>query len=228
MTSLHQLPQWAWFLGGCLAAAVPTSYRILRPVVTLVHESGHALVGLLAGRRVSAIRIWRDTSGETVSTGKNRGLGVCLTLLAGYPAPGVLALGASAAVRWHMESGLVAVLGFLALCGLLVLRNLFALVVLAASMALTGLLAYRFGAAALQPMLLVCAGFFAIAGVRGGVEQLGLTGRLHDAAALARMVSAPVRMWQLLFLICCLASAIGVAWLLSPYLPTVLRSGLNA
>lgn len=62
-----------------------TSWRLLRNVVTIAHEGGHALVALLSGRKLNGIRLHSDTSGLTVSTGRASGPGMVFTLFAGYP-----------------------------------------------------------------------------------------------------------------------------------------------
>jgi hypothetical protein len=43
---------------------------VARTVVTIVHEGGHALVALAAGRRVAGVRLYRSTAGETRSAGR--------------------------------------------------------------------------------------------------------------------------------------------------------------
>ena len=70
-----------------LVVLVTPVWRIARFAVTLAHEGAHALVAVLAGRRLSGIRVHSDTSGLTVSRGRPRGLGVVLTFAAGYPGP---------------------------------------------------------------------------------------------------------------------------------------------
>ena len=58
----------------------------------MVHEAGHALVAVLVGRQLQAIRLHSDTSGLTVSRGKPRGPGMVAMLAAGYLAPALLGL----------------------------------------------------------------------------------------------------------------------------------------
>src|SRR5690348_7286751 len=68
-------------------------WHIARNAVTIAHEGGHALVALLCGRRLAGVRLHSDTSGVTVSYGKPRGLGMILTVAAGYVTPSLLGLG---------------------------------------------------------------------------------------------------------------------------------------
>src|SRR5690349_19457530 len=75
-------------LGTALVAlaAVASSriWPVARTVVTIAHEGGHALMALLAGRRVNSVRVLRSTAGVTVSEGNPVGLGIVLTAAAGY------------------------------------------------------------------------------------------------------------------------------------------------
>jgi len=105
-------------LAALVLVATPAGYRLVRHVVTLVHEAGHALTALLVGRRLSGIRLHSDTSGLTVSRGRPRGPGMVATLAAGYPAPALAALGAA----WLLSRGYAA--GVLLL---LLVRNLYGL-----------------------------------------------------------------------------------------------------
>lgn len=61
----------------------PLGHRLVRHLVTLVHEAGHAAVALLVGRRLDGIRLHADTSGVTLSRGRPRGPGMVATVLAG-------------------------------------------------------------------------------------------------------------------------------------------------
>ena len=61
-----------------------------RTLVTIVHEAGHAAVGLMVGRRFLGFVVSRDLSGHAVTAGKSTGPGRVATSWAGYPAPAVL------------------------------------------------------------------------------------------------------------------------------------------
>lgn len=75
-----------------VVVALTSTWRLARNVITIVHEAGHALIAVLAGRRLRGIRLHSDTSGVTVSRGRAHGPGMVCTVLAGYPAPSVLGL----------------------------------------------------------------------------------------------------------------------------------------
>jgi len=86
-------------LGLAVVAAVlvlaPVAWPRTRHVVTLAHEGAHGLAAVLTGRRLAGIRLHSDTSGLTVSSGRPRGLGMVVTLAAGYLGPGLFGLGAA-------------------------------------------------------------------------------------------------------------------------------------
>src|SRR5580704_1231737 len=75
-----------------LAVVQPRVWRGARLGVTAVHESGHAIVALLVGRKVTAIHLRPDTSGVTIHYGRGGRIRRAVTAAAGYPAPGVLAV----------------------------------------------------------------------------------------------------------------------------------------
>ena len=73
----------------------------MRLAVTLVHELGHALVGLAVGRRFTGFVLRGDMSGHAVTVGPARGPGRVLSTWAGYPAPAVV----GAALVWAAGRG---------------------------------------------------------------------------------------------------------------------------
>ena len=89
-----QLPPWpvltALFLIALATGLVPQFWRWSSYLVTVVHEGGHAIAGLLVGRRLSGIRIHGDRSGSTVSVGSGFIPFRIWTTWWGYPAPAVL------------------------------------------------------------------------------------------------------------------------------------------
>ena len=108
----------------------PATWPVVRMGVTVVHEAGHAVVAVLVGRRLSAIRLHSDTSGLTVSKGKPRGPGMVAMLAAGYLAPALLGL-LAAFLLADGRGVLLLWLLLLLLAGLLVwVRNGYGVVVL--------------------------------------------------------------------------------------------------
>ena len=87
------LDGWGLLVVLAVAAVATTwwpAWRVLRPAVTLVHELGHAVVGVAAGRRFTGFVLRSDMSGHAVTVGPPRGPGAVATTWAGYPAPAVL------------------------------------------------------------------------------------------------------------------------------------------
>lgn len=104
--------------------------RAARLVVTLVHELGHAFVGVLAGRRFTGLVLRGNSSGHAVTVGPVRGPGRVATTWSGYPAPAVGACLLALAV----SRGWAAPVLWLVLCGLVLalvrVRSMVALVVM--------------------------------------------------------------------------------------------------
>lgn len=97
---------------GLAAVLIPPIWRATRIVVTFVHELGHAVVGILMGRRFTGFVVRGDMSGHAVTVGRPRGFGLVATTWAGYPAPALVAWG----LAWAAQSGWApAVLGLVAL-----------------------------------------------------------------------------------------------------------------
>lgn len=118
--------EWiVYFTGGCALSLVV--FRALwlpaRNAITIAHEGGHGLVALATGRRLEAIRLHSDTSGLTVSRGRPTGLGVVLTLAAGYPAAPLLGLGGAALLGTHRVTLLLWIATVLLLALLVMVRN---------------------------------------------------------------------------------------------------------
>ena len=88
-------PGEGWWIVVAVAAAlvavvVRPVWRWTRIAVTIVHELGHAVVGLLSGRKWQRFVVHPDMSGEVSTLGRPTGIGRVLTTAAGYPAPAVV------------------------------------------------------------------------------------------------------------------------------------------
>ena len=117
-------------VAALVAVAVEPLWRVLRLGVTLVHELGHAGVGMLCGRRFTGFVLRGDMSGHAVTVGPARGLGRVFTTWAGYPAPGVVgAVVVWLAVRGWSAPVLTGILAVLVVAALRVRSGLTALVV---------------------------------------------------------------------------------------------------
>jgi len=105
-------------------------WRPARNVITIVHEAGHALTAVLAGRRLSGIRLHSDTSGLTLSRGKPSGPGMVMTAFAGYPAPSLLGLLFAGLLAADKLAVLLTVCALLVLGSLVMIRNAFGILLL--------------------------------------------------------------------------------------------------
>ena len=240
-------PDWVIAVSAAVALVVVLNgwlWQLSRNAITIAHEGGHALVSVLAGRRLQGIRLHADTSGETRSRGRPDGPGLVLTTLAGYLTPPLLGAGAAALLAAHHVVLLLWLL--LALLGvtLLAIRNAYgalAVLVTAAGVVAVTLLATApvqaaFGYAA--------AWFLLLGGVRPVLELQRSRARARrarirasrpgaalwqgrapesDADQLAGLTGVPGGVWVGLFLLAALL-ALGLgARLLIPgplHLPT--------
>jgi hypothetical protein len=141
-------------VAAALAALVDPLWRVLRLGVTLVHELGHAFVGMLVGRRFTGFVLRGDMSGHAVTVGPPRGIGRLVTTWAGYPMPGVVALGLVAAASQRYAAPLLTAL----LVGLLItvprVRSLLTAIVVGLTTAALGCL-WWWGTAAVQAQVLI-------------------------------------------------------------------------
>ena len=195
-----------------LVVAVPPVWQVLRLAVTLVHELGHALVGLAVGRRFTGFVLRGDMSGHAVTVGRPRGPGRVLSTWAGYPAPAVV----GAAMVWTAGRGWSAPVLTLVLAVLLValvrVRSLLTgLVMLVALSATAGLWWWRDDA--VQAQVLVGSGIVLLVGAWRHLGSVsGTRDRTSDPAVLASLTHVPRMVWSASFaLVCACASAVAVA-----------------
>lgn len=221
-------------LAAVLTAVVPLSWRIARQASTIIHEMGHVVAAWLSGRRVAGIKLHTDTSGVTVSRGRPRGPGMLLTALAGYPAPGLLALGLAALAAAGWAGAALTAYQVVLVVALLLSRNLVGILSCLVSVLATGVV-WWFNEPALVTHLVVGLSiFYAVAGVRGTFDLLAvhlaaLRLRSGSAAAVrARQRAAstdasraaqawaplalPAAVWLLLLLLVSLSAAAAVFW----------------
>lgn len=191
--------------------AWPTVRRWARALVTVVHEGGHALVGVLVGRRFLGFVVDRDLGGHAVTAGPTRGPGRIATTWAGYPAPALLGAGlVAAALRgW---AGPVLVGAPIVLLVLLVMsRSLrtgaLVVLVLAAAAAL-----WWFGGAWRDGAL---AGI-GLALLLGAWDSLGDVARSRDGAqdhrTLASLTPLPAGLWLATWFLVDAAATAAALW----------------
>ncbi len=220
ITAVQPLPDPQVVIGLGIAALVLVAFEPLwrptRMLVTITHEAGHAVVGRICGRRLEGIRLHADTSGVTLTRGRPKGPGMVATLLAGYPAPGVVGLAAVFVLGTGRASALLwAFLLVLALM-LLAIRNLYGLwVILVVGVGLAAATWYL--PAQWQGWLayLVC-WVLLLGAVRPAVEVARSRDRNSDPAQLARLTHLPKGLWNGLFVVVAVACLLaGGALLLS-------------
>ncbi len=103
-------------LAALAVVLVPTIWLQLRIAVTLVHELGHAIIGIAFGRRFTGFVVRGDMSGHAVTVGPARGIGRIATTWAGYPMPALVGL----LMVWSATTGYAAALLFACLLTLVV------------------------------------------------------------------------------------------------------------
>lgn len=198
---LEGRPLVAAVLLAAVAIVVDPLWRLLRVGITLVHELGHAFVGVLAGRRFTGFAVRWDMSGHAVTVGPARGAGRVVTTWAGYPMPVLV----GAAMIGIAETGwgatvLTATLVALVLASLRI-RSLLTFVIMVTAIAAVGAL-WWWGGDGLQAHVLVVTGIVLIVG--GWRHLVALVGagrrdRTSDPAVLARLTGVPRSLWVVSF-----------------------------
>ncbi|MBP1242231.1 hypothetical protein ABID92_002403 [Frigoribacterium sp. PvP120] len=222
-------PEWtaAAVAVGALLVLVPTTWRLVRHAVTVVHEGGHGLAAVLSGRRLSGIRLHGDTSGLTVSSGPPTGLGMVVTLLAGYPAPALAALGASWLLAAGFAAGLLWALVLLLALMLVQIRNWFGLWVVLVGAAVVGGVTWLAPVVWQQSFGLALVSVLGLGAVRASLELQSSRRRSarrggsteSDADQLARLTHVPGVLWVGVFVAVTAACVVGCGLLLFPGWP---------
>ena len=203
-------------IGGVALAAVLLGWPLVRLLVTVCHEAGHAVVATLAGRRLSGIRVHTDTSGLTVSKGRPTGFGRVATLFAGYPTPSVVGIGSAWLASAGHSAGLLWLLVVLLALMLLKIRNVYGALVVVGFGALVGLASWFAPPVVLGWIAIGLAWLFLLAGPRPVVELLFRHSPGSDAQQLAGLTRVPRFVWNLLWLFLTVAALLAGALLLLP------------
>jgi len=209
-------------LYGAIALAVvvvPWTWGIARHVVTIAHEGAHAVAALVAGRRLSGIRLHSDTSGVTISKGRPTGLGVVVTMFAGYVGPALLGLGAAALLRDGRALAVLWLAVLLLALMLLQIRNFYGLY--AVLVAGVGVFAVSWwGSADVQVAAAWVGTWFLLLAAPRPVLELQAVRRqslakTSDADQLARLTRLPGLCWVGAFLVVTVGCLLlGGHWLL--------------
>jgi hypothetical protein len=223
-------PHLLVILTGVAALLVITPNRVwalTRNAVTIAHEGGHALIGVLCGRRLRGIRLHSDTSGLTVSSGKPYGAGMVLSLFAGYVTPSLLGLLGAGLLGLGRITLLLWVSLVLLLAVLVMIRNVYGAVAVLVVGAVVFFVSWFASPAEQAAFAFAGVWFLLLGGVRpiGELQRLRSRGRAPDSDAdqLARLTRVPGLFWVGLFGLVNLASlGLGGYLLVEP----LLRSGV--
>lgn len=195
-----------------------TIWRVVRNAVTIAHEGGHAAAAVLTGRRLRGIRLHSDTSGLTIMKGKPTGLGMVITLFAGYATPSLLGIGGAALLAQGHTRLLLWITVLLLVPILIMIRNFYGLLLVVATGA--AVFAVSWYATAPWQALFAYSGvwFLLIGGVRPVVEvqlhrRRGSGGR-SDPDQLAGITHLPGGFWVFVFLLWTLGAVLAGAYLL--------------
>jgi hypothetical protein len=195
-----------------IVVITPPIWQVVRLAVTLVHELGHAGVGILVGRQFTGFVLRGDMSGHAVTRGPARGPGRIVSTWAGYPMPALL----GAAMVWAAGRGwsapvITALIVILLFALIRVRSGLTVLVVIAALAGLGALWWWR--SDILQPQVLLGLGCVLVVGAwRHLSAVLGDRSSGSDPGVLSALSHVPRVAWNASFVIVCAASTwvIGV------------------
>jgi len=222
-TSTQPVPDARFVLATAAVALLlvlaPATWPRVRLGATVVHEAGHALVGVLVGRRLKSVHLHSDTSGLTVTSGKPRGPGMVAMLAAGYLAPAVLGLLAALLLADGRSVGLLWLLVVLAVALILWVRNLYGFVVLLVGGAGVLLLTWYGDDTVRSVTAYLITWLLLLSAPRPLVELLTAgrrRGRTSDPDQLARLTRVPAVLWTLLLLLANLAGLVVGVSMLAP------------
>jgi len=186
---------------------IPPVWRYARLGVTLVHELGHALVGIAVGRRFTGFVLRGDASGHAVTRGPSSGAGLVATTWAGYPAPALLAAGLAVAAGAGWAAPVLAVLGVVLVVAIVQVRSLITAAVTVTTLVGVGSL-WWWGAPQLQAQVLLgLAAVLLIGAWRHLIAAMKDVSVGNDARALARLTRVPRVVWLGTYVLVCGGSA---------------------
>ena len=195
-------------------AAVVFAWPVVRTLVTICHESGHALVAVLVGRRLSGVRLHADTSGVTVSKGRPTGPGAVATFFAGYPAPAVVGIGVALLAGTGHAAGVLWLLVVLAAVLLVWIRNLYGVLVVVGAGAAVALATWYAPPLVLGWIGTGLAWLLLVSAPRPVIELMRSRSPGSDAAKLAGLTRVPKAVWYVLWLLVTVAAlAAGALWM---------------
>ncbi|GAA3978800.1 M50 family metallopeptidase [Thermobifida alba] len=215
-------PLWIVIAAGAVAllvvAAGGRAWRVARNVVTIAHEGGHAVVALLSGRQLTGVRLHSDTSGVTVSRGRPDGLGMIMTILAGYTAPAVVGLVGIVLLTAGRITALLWISILLLAAMLLLIRNVYGVVSVVGTGAVVFLVSWFTPAEVQSFFAYLFTWFMLFASVRPVFELQSQRRRQpsphSDADQLDRLTGVPGTVWVMFFALFNMAVVVLGVWLL--------------
>jgi hypothetical protein len=210
--------------GALLVVLTRPGWVLSRTVITIAHEGGHALVAVLAGRRLRGIRLHSDTSGLTVTKGKASGPGMVFSLLAGYLTPSLLGVLGALLLSAGRVTLMLWVTMLLLFAMLVMIRNVYGAVAVLAVGATVFAVSWYASVTTQAAFAYAGVWFLLLGGVRPVGELQRLRRRGHapesDADQLAGVTRVPALFWVGVFgLVNLAALAFGGYLLLQPVLP---------
>jgi len=191
-------------IAACALSIPRATWQYFGLFATLVHELGHAVAAMLTARMLHGIRLRRDHSGDALTSGRGT-LGTIVSGLFGYPAPAIV----GAAQLWSVFHGYTAIAlfagGVVLMLSLLVIRNLFGVLVVAASAVVSAVLWFYASPTVQGYALLVLGTALLVGSVRGLATVIGVhirhrdRLRTSDAYLLYRRTGIPSVVWLALF-----------------------------
>jgi hypothetical protein len=192
----------AWTSGVVAWVAAVPLWRFTQHTITVAHEGGHAMFGVLFGQKVHGVRVTADGGGETRFSPSMPWLADLFITLAGYLGPSALGLGGVFLLaRGQPEMVLWASVGLLAVI-LLMIRNPLGFVAVIG----TGVVLYWVARHWPDPAQLAFGYFWVWFLLIGGVRTItGLfwatyrDDRGSDAAIMQKLTLLPDIFWLALF-----------------------------
>lgn len=209
-------PATVAIIGAVAMAAVVFAWPLMRTLVTICHEAGHASAALLVGRKLSGIRVHSDTSGLTLTKGRPDGVGMVFTFFAGYPSAALVGLG----VAWLAGAGYAAgalwlIVALLALM-LLKIRNFYGALVVLAVGALIAAVSWFAAGGELAWLAYGLGWMFLLAAPRPVLELVRNRSSGSDAGQLASLTGVPRLVWIGLWLVITVGALVLGASMLIP------------
>jgi hypothetical protein len=187
---------WTVLVVVVVVTGVPALWLRSRVVVTVVHELGHGLVGMLFGRRFTGLVLRGDMSGHAVTVGPARGAGRILSTWAGYPAPALVGAAAVQAAGAGWAPPALGATGLVLLVCLVRVRSLYTAAVMVALTVVTGILWWQ-GGPALQGAVVLGVGTFLVVGAwRHLGAVVAQPSSSSDPGVLARLTHLPAWTWN--------------------------------